>query len=124
MNSRSKGKEGEREAARILTELFNIPVRRGQQFRGGPDSPDVIGLEGLHVEVKRRERLNLDVALRQSAEETAPGNVPMVLHRGNRTLWKVSIYAEDLPRFVETTAGLLERGKEFLKQQKQLIKEK
>ena len=124
MNSRSKGKEGEREAARILTELFNIPVRRGQQYRGGPDSPDVIGLEGLHVEVKRRERLNLDVALRQSAEETAPGNVPMVLHRGNRTPWKFTIYAEDLPRFVETTARLLERGQEFLKQQKQLIKEK
>ena len=111
MNSRTKGKEGEREAARFLSALFGLPVRRGQQFRGGPDSPDVVGLDGLHLEVKRRERLNLDAALRQSFREAGPDQTPVVMHRSNRSPWKFTIYAEDLPRFTEAISRLFLRGR-------------
>jgi Holliday junction resolvase len=58
VNSKRKGKEGEREFAH-LCQTFGFQARRGQQYRGGPDSPDVVGLPFLHVEVKRRERVDL-----------------------------------------------------------------
>lgn len=105
-NSRQKGKAGELEAAHFLTSLFHQPVRRGQQFRGGSDSPDVVGLDGLHIEVKRVQQLNLNAALEQSAREAATGEVPVVLHRANQQRWKISIYAEDMLRLAEAITKL------------------
>jgi hypothetical protein len=109
-NSRVKGKAGELEAAHYLAHLFRQPVRRGQQFRGGADSPDVIGLEGLHIEVKRVERLNLDAAMEQSARETAVNEVALVIHRTNRKRWKFSFYADDLLRFLDAANSLIKLG--------------
>jgi len=53
INSRRKGADAERELAKKLTEL-GFPAERGQQKRGGADSPDVIceSLGWLHWEVK------------------------------------------------------------------------
>ena len=45
--SRDKGKAGERELASKLRE-YGYDARRGVQFHGGPDSPDVVGLPGIH----------------------------------------------------------------------------
>ncbi len=105
-NSRQKGKAGELEAAHFLAGLFHQPVRRGQQFRGGSESPDVVGLDGLHIEVKRVQQLNLAAALEQSAHEAAPGEVPLVLHRANQQRWKITIYAEDVLRLADAVAKL------------------
>jgi len=105
-NSRQKGKAGELEAAHFLTSLFHQPVRRGQQFRGGSDSPDVVGLDGLHIEVKRVQQLNLNAAMEQSAREAAAGEVPLVLHRANQQRWKISLYAEDVLRLAAAVAKL------------------
>ena len=110
MNSRAKGKTGELEAAHYLADLFKLPVRRGQQFRGGADSPDVAGLRGLHVEVKRVEKLNLDTALEQSARESGTDEVPLVLHRSNRKRWKLTFYADDLLRFLDAAGALIDEG--------------
>ena len=44
-NSRRKGKEGELEVARILRD-HGYDSRRGVQYSGSPDSPDVTGLPG------------------------------------------------------------------------------
>lgn len=41
INSRAKGKRGELQLAHKLTEL-GYPAERGQQRKGGEDSPDVI----------------------------------------------------------------------------------
>ena len=58
--SRRKGAAGEREAAAALNEVFGTRFHRGRQYHGGPDSPDLAGdMPGLHVEVKRVERLSL-----------------------------------------------------------------
>lgn len=53
---RNKGKRGEREAAKELSKYFGFEARRGVQYKGGPNSPDVV-LENaaIHVEVKRDE---------------------------------------------------------------------
>jgi hypothetical protein len=81
--SRQKGKRGEREAAAELAVVFACDARRGVQYQGGPDSPDVV-LEGVnvHVEAKRVEALNLYAAIDQ-AREDAGEKVPIVWHRRN-----------------------------------------
>lgn len=85
--SREKGKRGEREIASLLRE-YGYDARRGVQYKGGQDSPDVIGLPGTHIEVKRTERLNLYDALSQSKAD-AGDDMPIVLHRKNNSEWVV-----------------------------------
>ena len=60
-NSIKKGKRGEREWAKWLRDNCNCKnARRGQQYQGGADSPDVVcGIPNTHCEVKRVEALNL-----------------------------------------------------------------
>ena len=59
MNSKLKGGRGEREFAALCRDEGYEDTKRGQQFQGGADSPDVKGLPGIHIEVKRVERLNI-----------------------------------------------------------------
>jgi hypothetical protein len=82
--SRQKGKRGEREAAAELAVVFACDARRGVQFQGGPDSPDVV-LEGInvHVECKRTETLNVYKAIDQAKNDAPPSHVPVVWHRRN-----------------------------------------
>ena len=82
INSKQKGKTGEREAAKFLTEIFGEHCRRGVQYQGGPNSPDVVGIPGIHFEVKRCETLSIYTAMDQ-AERDSGGSVPCVLHRSN-----------------------------------------
>ena len=96
--SRDKGKRGEREAAAALREVLSIEARRGVQYQGGPDSPDVsTELDSqLHIEVKRTERLSLWDALDQ-AQKDAGDRPAMVLHRKNGKRWVVIHYLDDMP---------------------------
>lgn len=85
--SRDKGKRGEREAAALLR-AHGFEARRGVQHAGGPDSPDVVhSIPGVHLEVKRTERLSLYAALDQAATDAPDGAVPVVLHRKSRREW-------------------------------------
>ena len=95
--SRNKGKVGEREAAKVLSELLGTEVRRAQQFAGGIDSADIIGVPGLHVEVKRVEKLRLYSAIEQSVNDGGI-NCPIVMHRTNNHPWLVSLQVGDLVR--------------------------
>jgi hypothetical protein len=83
--SRQKGKRGERECAAELGQLLGVDARRGVQFQGGPDSPDVV-LDGvaIHVEAKRVERLQLWAAIEQAKKDSPPGKTPVVWHKSNR----------------------------------------
>ena len=97
--SKRKGKVGEREAAAELGSLLGVDARRGVQYQGGPDSPDVV-LEGvaIHVEAKRTERLCLWDAIEQARSEAPTGAVPMVWHRCNR---RPSVVIVETARLVE-----------------------
>jgi len=106
INSKQKGKAGEREAAKLLTEIFGEQCRRGVQYQGGPSSPDVVGIPGIHFEVKRCETLSIYTAMDQ-AERDSGGSVPCVLHRRNQRGWLVVIQAEDLADFVTTCFHIL-----------------
>lgn len=93
MNSRQKGARGEREWASYLTSLGCV-ARRGQQHRGGPDSPDVIhSLPGIHFEVKRVERFELEKSMAQAREDAPGGAIPVVATRRNRGEWIVCLEA-------------------------------
>ncbi len=82
MNSKQKGKRGELELSAVLREQ-GFEARRGQQFKGSPESPDVIGLPGHHIECKRVEALSLYDALAQAQADAGPNDIPLVCHRRN-----------------------------------------
>jgi Holliday junction resolvase len=86
INSRQKGAAGEREFANFLKER-GYDARRGQQFSGGTDSPDVIGVPGVHIEVKRTERTDIYGWLQQAKEDAGILNMPLVAHRKNGYGW-------------------------------------
>jgi len=98
VNSRRKGAAAEREFAKAVADVLGCEARRGQQFSGSPDSPDVVtDIEELHFEVKRVEALSLYPAMEQ-AERDAGGKVPLVAHRRNGKPWVVVVRLDDLPK--------------------------
>lgn len=84
--SRNKGKIGEREVAKLLQE-YGFEGKRGVQYKGGADSPDVTGLPGWHIEVKRTEGFRLYPALEQANSEKADGEEAVIFHRKNGADW-------------------------------------
>ena len=94
MNSREKGKRGEREVANILKE-HGWDAHRGVQYKGGPDSPDVVGLPHVHIEVKRCERTDIPKWYEQSFRDAGEGEIPIVVHKKNREPWMVTMTFED-----------------------------
>ncbi len=96
--SRRKGCRGELEAAAELRRLFKVEARRGRQYQGCDDAPDVqAAIDGVHFEVKRVEALHLYRALEQAIAD-AGQNVPLVLHRTNQKPWVAIVRLDDLPK--------------------------
>ena len=59
---------------------------------------DCEGLEGIHVEVKRVEALNIDNAMEQAIRDLTTKKehrIPAVFHRKNRKPWKTTMLFED-----------------------------
>ena len=96
MNAKAKGSAGERELAEYLTRAGYPAHRNNQRFIGGAGNPDITahGLERLHIEVKRVERLNISEAMRQ-AEHDAGDKIPVVIHRRNREPWLITMHLDD-----------------------------
>jgi len=87
INSRAKGARGEREFAEYLRH-HGWAARRGQQFSGSPDSPDVVtDVPGIHFEVKRVEKGSLYAWLAQASRDAAPDRAPVIAHRRNHGDW-------------------------------------
>ena len=97
--SKEKGKRGELELAAELRRVLGIEARRGVQYQGGQGSPDVVAdLPGVHIEVKRCERLSLYSAMKQASADAGADKVPVVCHRANHQDWIVIVRLDDLPR--------------------------
>jgi Holliday junction resolvase len=103
VNSREKGKRGERQWRDELR-ANGYMARRGQQFSGSPDSPDVVceELAWLHFEVKAVERLNIEDAMGQARRDGA-GKVPVVAHKRSFRPWLVTMEAETFFQFLRGT---------------------
>jgi Holliday junction resolvase len=97
MNSRAKGCRGEREWRDQLREAGFLKARRGQQFSGGTDSPDVVcpELPDVHFEVKRVESGN-PYNWHDQAKCDAGNKIPVVAHKRNGRKWLAILSAEDL----------------------------
>ncbi len=105
MNSREKGKRGERQWRDELRDN-GFAARRGQQFSGSAESPDVVcdQLSWIHFEVKAVERLNIEDAMDQarrdgSGSRTSP-KVPIVAHKRNFRPWLVTMDAQTFFRLL------------------------
>ena len=99
-SQREKGKRGERELAGIL-KSYGYSAKRGVQYQGSPESPDVVGLPGIHIEVKRVERLNIENAVDQAVSDSAEGELACVFHRKNKRGWNVTMPLEDWMKLYE-----------------------
>jgi Holliday junction resolvase len=103
--SREKGKRGERELASKLRG-YGYDCRRGQQFSGANGDADVVGLPGVHLEVKRTERLSLYDAIAQAISDAREGEIPVVAHRKNNAEWVMIIRLDDFMKiYPEWEAG-------------------
>ena len=96
--SRDKGKRRELELVHILNDQgFN--VRRGYVFQ---HEPDIVGLEGFHVEVKGVESLNVRKALNQSIEdaEKRRDGIPVVAWKKSNEPWTVTLLLDDFLKII------------------------
>ncbi len=96
VHSRNKGKRGELELAAFLR-AHGFEARRGQQFKGGGDSPDVVCDDlPMHIECKRVEAGNIYTWLDQATRDAPAGKTPVVMHKKNGRPWVAVLTLEDL----------------------------
>lgn len=94
--SQRKGRAGELELARVLKASGYQQAEPGKAASYG-ETPDVVGLPGIHIEVKRVERLNVPEAMGQAVRDASAfhDGTPALFHRRNREPWLVTMRLED-----------------------------
>lgn len=109
--SRNKGKAGEREAVNKLREQWpRLDLRRGWQTRKGNDESDIVGVPGVHLEVKYQQPFKLGSGLAQAIRDAKPSAVPVCMgRRVKRGLqgepWCVAMAFDDWARLVDLAGG-------------------
>jgi hypothetical protein len=90
INSRTKGRAGEQEIARMLRQIPGLPeISRNleQTARGGAD---ILSVPGVAIEVKRCETLCLPRWWRQAVNQAQREHaIPVLVWRRNREAWTV-----------------------------------
>lgn len=73
-----------------MRDYYGYNVHRGKVFYG---ESDVVGLDGIHIECKAVERLNVREAYHQSVDESIKkgDGEPVVIHKKNRDGWLVTM---------------------------------
>ena len=94
-SSQRKGAAGERELATLLS-AAGYECQRGGSLSFG-EIPDVLGLPGIHIEVKRVEKLNVGEAIEQAIRDSDRmlDGMAALFHRRNRKPWLVTMRLED-----------------------------
>ena len=102
-----KGADGERELAAVLQAHGHDVIRGGSLSFG--EVPDLTGLPGIHIEVKRTEKLNLRAAMEQAVRDAEffKDGSPAVFHRANRRPWMVTMLLEDWLRMYQAGGDAL-----------------
>ena len=103
-NSNRKGKDAERELAHALRAVGFVGARRGRQYQGSPESPDVVGIPGIHIEAKRYKRIAvcrwMDKALTECSDKP-----PVVMMREDQGEWMTMNRLVDLWAVAERMAA-------------------
>ena len=108
-HSRQKGKAGEREAAAVLQLHWNASeARRAQQFCGAAGDADLLGLPGLHYEVKRYAAIGALKFLEQAERDSKAGCTPFVMMRQDGdTEWAIMLRPSDAPEFARRLLAMI-----------------
>jgi len=94
-NSKKKGKTGELEFSNKCKEK-GYKTERSQQYCGRKaEADDVIGLDGIFIEVKRVQALNLDKTMEKAIEDNVNNKKIIIAHRKDRKKWKVTMELDD-----------------------------
>lgn len=93
--SQRKGADGERELAAVLRE-YGYEIKRGGSMSFG-EVPDLVGLPGVHVEVKRCEQVRISEWMQQAEADSKRfrDGMPVVFHRRSREGWRVTMNLAD-----------------------------
>lgn len=95
--SRSKGARGELEIVALLQDNGWTRARRTHDGRDQALRGDIAnGPQGVHIEVKRQERLSVPAALAQIERDAAPLDLPVLIHRPSRCDWMATIPLSEL----------------------------
>lgn len=109
MNSRRKGKVGEREARDVVRcWWFASDCIRAAQSNGKHSADLLYAGENVHVEVKRRKRIQARDFMAQAVSDARINEFPVVLMREDNSGWMVMFRVEDSLNF----ARMIQRNKE------------
>ena len=99
--SQRKGADGERELAAVLRE-YGYEIKRGGSMSFG-EVPDLVGLPGVHIEVKRCEQVRLSEWMQQAERDSQhfKDGLPAVFHRRSREGWRVTMNLADFMRLCD-----------------------
>lgn len=89
--SREKGARGEREVASVFRDAGLPDVVRTPNSGGLHIPGDLVGVDGLHVEVKRAERLDIPAWLQQARADCPEGSTPVLAFRRSREEWQAVV---------------------------------
>lgn len=94
--SRVKGQVAEREVAAIINEQLGTDLRRTPLSGGMVWKGDIRGWDGMHVEIKRQEKLALPAWLKQTEDDCPQGDTPLLIFRQSREPWRAVLRLTDL----------------------------
>jgi Holliday junction resolvase len=95
--SRTKGATAEREVVQIIREHGWQQATRTSDGRRQFGRGDVAGgPAGVHIEVKRQEKLNVPAAFRQIESDADVHDVPVLVHRPSRQQWMATLPLDEL----------------------------
>jgi hypothetical protein len=97
-NSRTKGRAGEQEVARILRDELRLEVRRNWEAQSAvANQCDLIGVPGWAVEVKRAKVLRIKEWWQQAVQQALAAKArPVLVYRQDRAPWSAMISLMDL----------------------------
>jgi Holliday junction resolvase len=84
INSIRKGKRIELECSKRLRELGFPDARRGQQYSGTEDSPDVAGVKGAWIDSKARKKIANLMEWMEKADGECGEMTPILFVKGDR----------------------------------------
>lgn len=87
VNGKKKGNRGELEVAKLFKQYGYTEARRSQQYCGDAGDADVIGVPGLHLEVKRRQASEMRKFIEQAERDCIEDSLPIVCYRDDRKPW-------------------------------------
>lgn len=112
-NSQRKGKQAEREFAKLVNDVLECNAKRTPQSGGMSFKGDLIDINinsiahTIHWEVKRQESLNVWKAYNQALVDSRGTNkIPTVNHRKNNTIWLTTLDSRDFLNILKELEGL------------------